>query len=270
MIKRRFLLPLIGALSVVTLFGVSSAPAADAYASGEIGVAAALNKAGRQRMLTQRATKAWLMIGQGITPERGTAILTTSLSLFETQLAELKGFVPNNDVRQALAQLERDWQACKAALAAVPRLENAAALYEANEIVQATAHRLTLTYEKAAPQPAYRLVNIAGRQRMLSQRLAKFYLFRAWGVHAQAAEMEFNMARAEFASGMYQLSISLHSAPEIKVALEDLNREWEPYQRALTTTRAAAPIMDMSERVLAASEKLVALYEKQAEITRSE
>ncbi len=270
MIRHRFLLPLTSALGAIMLFGGDIASTADAYAKDEIGVAAAINKAGRQRMLSQRAAKAWLMIGQGITPERGTAILTTSLSLFETQLTELKGFVPNNDVRQALAQLERDWQACKAALAAPPRRENAAALYDANETVQATAHRLTLAYEKAAPEPAYRLVNIAGRQRMLSQRLAKLYLFRSWGVHAQAAEMEFNMARAEFASGMYQLSISLHSTPEIKAALDDLNREWEPYQQALTTTRAAAPIMDMSERVLAATERLVALYEQLAAMTRPE
>jgi len=252
------------------LSGGDVTPATEAYAKDEIGIAAAINKAGRQRMLSQRAAKAWLMIGQGITPERGTAILTASLSLFETQLTELKGFVPNDDVRQALAQLERDWQACKAALAATPCLANAAALYEANETVQATAHRLTLAYEKAAPEPAYRLVNIAGRQRMLSQRLAKLYLFRSWGVHAQAAEMESNMARAEFASGMYQLSVSLHSTPEIKAALEDLNHEWEPYQRALTAARAAATIADLSERVLAATERLVTLYEKQAEITRSE
>lgn len=268
--RRRFLLPLFGAVCAIMLGGAHVARAADAYASNETGVAAALNKAGRQRMLSQRATKAWLMIGQGITPERAKTILTTSLSLFETQLAELKGFVPNDDVRQALGQLERDWQACKATLAAVPRLENAAALYDANETVQATAHRLTLAYEKAAPQPAYRLVNIAGRQRMLSQRLAKMYLFRAWGVHAQAAEMELNMARAEFASGIYQLSVSLYTTPEIKAALADLNREWEPYQEAFTTARAPASIMDMSERVLAASEKLVALYEKQAGMTRPE
>jgi len=267
MTRRRFLLPLIGVLSAVAMFSVS---AADAHAGDGIDVAAALNKAGRQRMLSQRATKAWLMIGQGITPERGTAILTSSLTLFETQLAELKGFVPNDEVRQALGQLERDWQTCKAALAAVPRLENAAALYEANETVQATAHRLTLAYEKSAPRPAYRLVNIAGRQRMLSQRLAKMYLFRAWGVHAQAAEMELNMARAEFASGMYQLSVSLYTTPEIKAALAELNREWEPYQQALTAARAAVPIMDMSERVLAAAERLVALYEKQAGTTRPE
>ncbi len=270
MTRRRLLLPLIGVLSAVTLFSVSVAPAADAYASDGIGVAAAINKAGRQRMLSQRAAKAWLMIGQGITPERAKTILTTSLSLFETQLAELKSFVPNDDVRQALGQLERDWQTCKTTLAAVPRLENAAALYDANETVQATAHRLTLAYEKAAPEPAYRLVNIAGRQRMLSQRLAKMYLFRIWGVHTQAAEMELNMARAEFASGMYQLSVSMYTTPEIKAALADLNREWEPYQQAITAARAAAPIMDMSERVLAASEKLVTLYEKQAEMTRAE
>jgi nitrate/nitrite-specific signal transduction histidine kinase len=270
MTKRGFLLPSPGTLTAAALLSFNAASAADAQAADRIGVAAALNKAGRQRMLSQRATKAWLMIGQGIAPERGATILTDSLSLFETQLAELKGFAPNDEVRQALGQLERDWQTCKAAFAAVPRLENAGALYEANETVQATAHRLTLAYEKAAPLPAYRLVNMAGRQRMLSQRLAKMYLFRNWGVHARAAEMELNMARAEFASGMYQLSVSLYTTPEIKAALAELNREWEPYQQALAAARAAAPIMDMSERVLAAAERLVALYEKQAGATRPE
>ena len=268
MTKRRFLVSSIGALTAAALLCFNVAP--EAHGADAAGVAAAINKAGRQRMLSQRAAKAWLMIGQGIAPERGTVILTSSLSLFETQLAELKGFVPNDDVRQALAQLERDWQGCKTALAAAARLENAAALYEANETVQATAHRLTLAYEKAAPHPAYRLVNIAGRQRMLSQRLAKMYLFRSWGVHVQAAEMELNMARAEFASGMYQLSINPRTSGEVKTALADLNREWEPYQRALTAGKAAVPVMEMSERVLAAAERLVALYEKQAEMTRAE
>lgn len=222
-------------------------------------------------MLSQRLAKAYLMIGQGVLPERGRTIMGESLALFETQLAELKTFVPNDDVRRALAALERSWSEFKPALTALPTVKGARDVYDLNEAVQEAAHRLTLSYERAAGKPVDRLVNIAGRQRMLSQRMAKYFLFRTWGVNAQPAQMELNMARAEFSSAMRQLFVAPHQDESIKVQLEQLDSDWIAYRKALTgqgdaasLRRAAPEIVEMSERILETTEKLVALYEKQA------
>jgi nitrate/nitrite-specific signal transduction histidine kinase len=263
---RRAILWATAALAVLLVAG---AAAPDTFAA-DPSPAAAINKAGRQRMLAQRLAKGYIMIGSGVAPTRGQTILTESLALFETQLAELKGYVPNEDVRKALTQLERDWGKYKAALAAVPTPQNAHAVYEASEAVQEHAHRLTLGYEKAAGTPTDRLVNIAGRQRMLSQRMAKFFLFKAWGVHTIAAQMELNFSRAEFSSAMHQL-VNAPRTPEIHAALVELDRDWVAYREALgapddaaALRRAAPAVAEQSERLLEDLERLVTLYERQA------
>jgi len=258
----------VGMGCVALLLAGATANAADSETTS---VSVAINKAGRQRMLVQRMAKAWVMIGLGVQPERGQTILDESLSRFEAQLAELQGFAPNEDTRQALTKLEREWQDYRAALRAAPGRQDAQAVYDHSELTQEAAHRLTLTYERVSGAPADRLVNIAGRQRMLSQRLAKFWLFLAWDVNTIAARMEMNFARAEFASGMNQLYGTASTSPEIGRAVEQLDRDWIAYRSALVERRdiaimrrAAPEVVELSERVLATAERLVALHESQA------
>jgi nitrate/nitrite-specific signal transduction histidine kinase len=260
-----------GRMSVMLFVVLLGGTAVPAYAATDMTVAAAINQAGRQRMLSQRQAVAWLMLGLGVSPDRGQVILKESLTRFDTQLAELKMYAPTSDVRKTLSGLEREWTDYRALLNTTPSVASADRLYERNNAVQAAAHRLTLAYEKLSGAPDDRLVNVAGRQRMLSQRLAMVYLFQAWGVNAAAARMEMNFARAEFASGMHQLSTTTHRSPDIKAAVEQLDREWLAYRDALAVARdaagqrrAAAGIVTLSEQVLATTERLVALYEAQA------
>ena len=49
----------------------------------------AINKAGRQRMLSQRASKAYLALVQKVEPRSAQQVLDRSVALFERQLGEL-------------------------------------------------------------------------------------------------------------------------------------------------------------------------------------
>ena len=49
----------------------------------------AINKAGRQRMLSQRMGKAWLALVQDVEPATARQVLDKSMSLFDRQLVEL-------------------------------------------------------------------------------------------------------------------------------------------------------------------------------------
>jgi len=226
----------------------------------------AVNVAGRQRMLAQRMTKAYLMLGQGIDPDGARAILQESVRLFETQFAALKAFQPNAAQAKPLADLDAVWARCKPLLTAQPTKLGADVLYDLSEELQQVAHHVTLVYRDVDSQPQDQLVNLAGRQRMLTQRMMKFYLYETWEINTAPADMELHLARAHFTAVLMQMETSPLTAPKIKTQVAELRRVWEPYQTALFASRDAAKMRrnaplaaGLSERVLESTEKLVAM-----------
>ena len=73
----------------------------------------AINKAGRQRMLSQRMAKAYFQIGQGVDVERSKKILDTSVATFDRQLVELKNYAPTPDIKNTYVSLEKTWLSYK-------------------------------------------------------------------------------------------------------------------------------------------------------------
>jgi hypothetical protein len=234
--------------------------------------ATAVNLAGRQRMLSQRMGKAYLMLGQGIATDDARAILQESMDRFESQLAALKAFQPSPKVRSALAKLDSEWTRFKPLISATPGKAGAVVLYDASEALQKEAHNLTLAYDAAALSPHDHLVNLAGRERMLSQRMAKFYLYRTWDIQVEAANMEMHLSRAHFTSVLTQLERSPLATAQSRQAVAEIRRKWEPYQQALLASLESANIRgnakrvaDLSEQVLASTEELVTLIVEQAQ-----
>ncbi|WP_157982571.1 type IV pili methyl-accepting chemotaxis transducer N-terminal domain-containing protein [Simplicispira lacusdiani] len=232
----------------------------------------AVDMAGRLRMLSQRSTKAYLQWGLSIAPEGARALLRDSVERFDAHLAALKTFQPTPMVQASLPPLETRWTDFKAVLAGLPSRDGAAALYDASELLQSAAHRTTVAYENTTGSPLDHLVGIAGRQRMLSQRMAKFYLYRAWTLHDAPADMELHLSRAHFTAVLTQLESSPRVAPPAKAAATRVRHAWEPYQNALFThkdpalLRQGAVLMaEESERILAATEELVGLLVAQAQ-----
>lgn len=70
---------------------------------------AAVNKEGRQRMLSQRIVKANCQIGLDVPPEASRAQLQDALSLLESQLRDLSAHAPDAAVKRALDHLNRAW-----------------------------------------------------------------------------------------------------------------------------------------------------------------
>lgn len=234
-------------------------------------VTSAVNIAGRQRMLAQRMTKAYLMLGQGIDPDGARAILQESIRLFEIQLAALKAFQPTATQAKSLADLDAVWARCKPLLTANPTALGADVLYVLSEDLQQVAHHVTLVYRDISSLPRDQLVNLAGRQRMLSQRMIKFYLYETWDINHAPADMELHLARAHFTAVLRQMETSPLTEPKVKAQVAELRRMWEPYEAALfasrdtTSMRRDAPLAaGLSERVLQSTEKLVAMLVEMA------
>jgi nitrate/nitrite-specific signal transduction histidine kinase len=226
----------------------------------------AINKAGRQRMLSQRMAKAWLALVHKTESGSAQLVLDRSMALFDRQLVELKTYAPNAELRKTYADLESAWSEYKGVLVGKhPSRDGAGALLDTDARVLALAHQGTVQYEAVSSKPVGKLVNIAGRQRMLSQRMAKYFYAAALKVEPTRAQTEIAKARGEFLSAMELL----RNAPEATAAIQDqlalADNQWLFFDLALKEINGVGPkaLSDMfvtSENLLAVMDRITGLY----------
>ena len=228
----------------------------------------AINKAGRQRMLSQRMAKAWLAIGQEVETVKAGRILAESMATFDRQLVELKAYAPQTAIRTTYLQLEAAWADYKLALVGTaPKRDLAASLLALDARVLQLAHQGTTQLEKLSDKPAGKLVNIAGRQRMLSQRSAKCYLSITWAGSDPVQQRELETAKREFVDAMTVLEAAREATPTIREELSLARQQWVFFDNALSridrqerTPRHSAEVLRSSENILQIMDRVTGLY----------
>lgn len=223
----------------------------------------AINKAGRQRMLSQRASKAYLALVQNVEARNAQQVLDRSIALFERQLVELKAFAPNAAIRGTYDSLEGAWSDFKRELTSPePSKNEAAKVVRLDATVLALAHQGTTQYEAASGKPVGKLVNIAGRQRMLSQRMAKFYLANALQIDPTAAAAEIGKARSEFVAALETLRNAPEATTQIKDELVLADAQWVFFNHGLQRLEGAGASPKLMSDVFVTSENLLSIMDR--------
>ncbi len=236
------------------------------------GINDAINKAGRQRMLTQRLAKAYLQIGLDVETEASKKILDQSMSSFDRQLVELLAFAPAPDIRSNLSGMEKTWQEYKQALVGkAPNQADARLVLKHSETLLHMADEVTTQLEKHAGSKTGKLVNLAGRQRMLSQRLAKLYQASNWNIAPGNAASSIESTRKEFSAAMQTLQSSSGSNTRLTDELLLAQSQWTFFEAALRQTgdgklqrSSAANVATTSERILEVMDKVTGMYQQLA------
>ena len=142
----------------------------------------AINIAGRQRMLSQRMTQAYIL--RGIQPDsaKHRAVFERCSKEFSRNLETLAKFRGATPVREQLIRVQQRWRAYQEIAEQPVSQDSASQLFMESNKLLPLAHSYVVALQNLANHSAAELVNIAGRQRMLSQRIAKNYVAHFWGV----------------------------------------------------------------------------------------
>ena len=174
--------------------------------------------AGRQRMLSQKMTKAACFAFQGISTNASQNALSSARALFGESLGALldgggaDDLAPETDPvgRQLLEEIALDWARFEAAVDAVKTTQDLLALSALSDALLAESNAYVVHIQAGDTQknPNAHLVNVAGRQRMLIQRLGKEgCVQRALVADGKSPDWSaFNDARDSFATAMFGLT----------------------------------------------------------------
>lgn len=237
--------------------------------------AALVNLCGRHRMLSQRMATSWCIAARKLSTGSTRGALRKFRNQFENNLTHVTALVQSMSPGlqpeiDALAKIWIDYNELLCGHPSAAATPDAA--FDLSEQVLTAADRLTAASAKAAGTPEAHCVNIAGRNRMLTARLAKLFLFSDWNVRTAEAKKMMAAARREFDANIAKLSEIGADSPEIAAQLAIDTEQW----RALTSIIDASPHFQMqhghAREVLAASDELlrhmdttVKLYERLAD-----
>ncbi|MEW8015395.1 MAG: type IV pili methyl-accepting chemotaxis transducer N-terminal domain-containing protein [Candidatus Sedimenticola endophacoides] len=144
--------------------------------AADVDYAAAVDKSGKQRMLSQKIAKAYFFLGSSVRPDKAKQQLQDSVALFRKNHNELKAEIKDQGVQEMLAFVDFAIDEY-ADLASRPySQENAALVLDLSETLLEASQDVVVKIEGLSKVKKSKIVNISGRQRMLSQRIAKYYI----------------------------------------------------------------------------------------------
>lgn len=224
----------------------------------------AINKAGAQRMLSQRMGKAWLGLALPELEARARRVLDASIERFERQLAELQRQAPTPEIGASLRRLAQQFTDYRSLLAQAPAAQRVNELLSRSGDVLATAHQATGLLQAQSRAGAAQLVNLAGRQRMLSQRLALLFLADQQGASPALVRPAASEVKADFEAAMERLRSAPETTPGIRVNLDLAQNQWLLLKAALqggtVAPQAASDVFVASENLLAVMETVTGQF----------
>ncbi|MCI5219540.1 MAG: hypothetical protein D3914_10220 [Candidatus Electrothrix sp. LOE2] len=250
-------------LRIVVLLTVLMTTAFPLHAQAAENMSELINKSGMQRMLSQRIAKAYFYLGNDVSGKETRLQLNMALERFKKNHALLKAKVQDSKTGALLAAVEQIFAEYQELVNKPYTQENAARVLELSDSLLDACHAVVLHIEDLSGAHTDQIINISGKQRMLSQRVSKFYIAYQAGFRDDAAVQNLNNAVEEFESGLKQLMNEGRNTGEIDSMLAKIKKEWErisPY--FLEVRKGGLPLMVLTatDEVTKLSDRVTDLY----------
>jgi len=255
----------------------------DEFMNEENSLKSTINLAGKQRMLTQLMVKLSLQVDMNIQKKENLKKLKKTAELYDSTLKDLKK-TSNKKVLKAIALVEKEWtpfyeevnhliegKKSKEALKyIIDKNENLLNL--SNELVK--AFELTNTSSNYLAKARLHIVNVAGRERMLTQKMTKEKLLTMKGEEKYDAKLKetmnlFDNSLNLLIKGDSKKMIAKPSNEKIVVQLNVVSKLWSElkplYAKKKNSAKELAIIIMKNPLLLKEMNSMVKMAEKEVE-----
>ncbi|MCI5211101.1 MAG: hypothetical protein D3910_20465 [Candidatus Electrothrix sp. ATG2] len=246
------------ALLTVLITMIFSAPTQAAVSSSEL-----VNRSGMQRMLSQRIAKAYFYLGNDVSPKESKLQLEMALDRFKKNHTLLRANVQDSETKDLLSFVEDTFSEYSELVNKPYSQGSAARVLALSDTLLEVCHSVVLNLEAKSGVDIDKIVNISGKQRMLAQRVAKFYIAYQTGFRDYNTVQKLNNTVDEFESGLKKLTGEGPNNKEIDTILKKTQKEWErisPY--FLKVRKGGLPLMVMTatDEITKLADRVTDLY----------
>jgi hypothetical protein len=222
-----------------------------------------VDRSGMQRMLSQRIAKAYFYFGKGVSSQETRLQLDMSLERFKKNHALLKASVQDAETKDLLSIVEDTFSEYRDLVKKAYNHEDAVRVLELSDTLLEICHSLVLNLEDLTGASIDHIINISGKQRMLAQRVSKFYIAYQAGFRDENTVHKLNNSVEEFESGLKKLMNEGRNSGEIDSLLAKVKKEWErisPYFLKVREGGLPLMVLTTTDEITKISDRITDLY----------
>jgi hypothetical protein len=187
--------------------------------------------AGRDRMLSQRIVKDYLYKGKKVATNRADKELKASIGEFSSNLKRLNDSINDPEIKNLLSFVQMSFDEYKETINKPFNLDNAQIALDLGESLlegsQYIVDSLKNSKVKTVESKNATLIAKSGRQRMLAQRIAKYYIAYQSGIKDKNTVDQMKAAVAEFDKAHKELMAESRNSEKINQKLHEVDKLWK-------------------------------------------
>jgi len=219
--------------------------------------------AGKQRMLSQRIAKDYLYAGQRIAPAKANKQLKASLEELLASHKILVKSINDPEISNLLAFVEMSSEDFESTAKEPFSVDNAQLVIDLSESMLEGSQYVVDSLNQTVKVKESTIVSKAGKQRMLAQRIAKYYIAYQAGIKDKNTIDQMKDAVKIFSEAHAALMANQINTPAINRKLNEIDRLWKiVYKFYLNIEKGGLPLIvfNTTDTITKKMNQVTALY----------
>lgn len=228
-----------------------------------IDTAKMVNIAGTQQLLSQKIAKEYLYVGKKINASRAERDLKKSIVLLKQQHKLLLTSINDEEIINLLDFVKMGTEDLEDTILQSFSIDNAQLIIDLSESMLEGSEYVLNSLKLKAYAKEVKIIEIASKQRMLAQRIAKYYIAYQSGIRDKNTVQQMKKAVSNFSKlqkGLLKIDIN---TPQINKKLNKIDRLWKiVYKFYLNIEKGGLPLIvfNTTNEISKEMNKVINLY----------